>query len=166
MFAATFESVSRPATADDNSNLYWLGAESTTQQLPPGRFRVTLVLASPEAANWRIEPGEFRIVAPNGARAGMLGLLKIHRLILQNKEDDALAEADRLSAANADNGDAWTAKGDLLMSKDRPAEALKAYDRALGLSKKAGAEAVAINTRRHSAFLRSLEKRSVVKSPP
>jgi predicted RNA polymerase sigma factor len=62
--------------------------------------------------------------------------------------------------------EAWIAKGDILMLKDNPDEALAAYDRALELHRKAGNEPLAIQVRRRQAFTRILEKRGVTSPEP
>lgn len=153
-----------PATNAPSNSLFWLVAENETARLPVGRFRLGAVAGQPELANWRVEMGEVQIVASDPANPRLLAILKAHRAVLLGNGDEANAEIDRLIAANAEDKDAWIAKGDILMKRDLPDEALQAYDKALSLHKKTDREPIAVQIRRRSAFFRSLEKRGVV--PP
>jgi hypothetical protein len=155
----TLEPVPPSTTSTDDTSRSWLAAGSATTRLTPQRYRVSVV-APPK--DWRIEAGEFMVVAPNSERARLLGHLKIQRAVVLSQDDDALAEADRLIAANDKDKQAWIAKGDILMLKDLPNEALQAFDRALSLHQKTEREPIAIQMRRRAAFFRSLEKRGGV----
>lgn len=164
--AITFERVVQTAS-EGTVSLYWLVAESGTRSLTPGRFRVSSATDPSALAGWRIETGEFLVVAPSAEHSSLLGHLKLHRLVLQGKDDEALAEIDRILAANPKDGHAWIAKGDIQMLKGNPDDALQAYDQALSLRQKSDGESLMITARRRDAFFRSLEKRGVVppKSP-
>lgn len=151
--------VPRPPGDDAAKSLHWLAAETATAALAPGRYRLA---AAALPAGWRVESGGFQIVAPNPERSALLGQLRIKRAVVLGRTDDALAEADRTIAANDQDQAAWIAKGDLLLAKDQPDEALLAYDRALALRKKTDREPLAILARRRSATQRSLEKRGVI----
>lgn len=153
-----FEAVSQPATSDEDPKFYWLASESATNSLAPGRYRITFE----PVAGWAIESGDLRMVEINPERAGSLGLLKIQRSLLLGHDDEALAEADSLTTSDAKNTDAWIAKGDILMTKDLPDEALEAYDKALEQHNETDSEPLFIQERRRAAFFRSLEKRDVI----
>ena len=161
-----FTPVARLPASETPKGLTWLVAEDATSRLGPGIFRVTNAAAPGESTGWRVESGEFQLVTSNPERSPLLGHLKIQRAVAGGKIDDALAEADRLIAANARNKEAWIAKGDLLMKKDQPDEAVQAYDSALSLHAKTEREPLAIMTRRRSAVFRSLEKRGIVTPKP
>src|SRR4030095_2484630 len=103
-----------------------------------------------------VEPGEFKVVAPDPARKGLLGHLRIHRSVLQGRTDQAPAPADPLPRENTNDADAWIAKGDIHMIKDQPDEAIDAFDRALNLHQESQGEPIAIMTRRRNAFTRQL----------
>ncbi len=135
---------------------YWIAPESATTTLKSGRYHITLV----PAGDLKVESGDLRVEPAGDSRADTLGLLKIQRALLLGKDDEALAEAER----HPQSIDAWIAKGDILMAKDLPDEALKAYDEALKLHKDADGEPLFILERRRAAFFRSLEKRGVI--PP
>ena len=160
----SFEAVPPPAKSDEEPTFYWLAAEAATKSLAPGRYHITLVPVKGELKGLEIESGDLRVVEMDPARSGLLGSLKIQRSLLLGKIDEALAEAERLITADAENEDAWIAKGDILMMKDKPDEALKSYDSALALHKDADSEPLFILERRRAAFFRSLEKRGVI--PP
>lgn len=133
---------------------FWIAAESATKTLKPGRYHITLV----PAGDLKVESGDLRIEPAGDSRADTLGLLKIQRALVLGKDDDALAEAER----HPQNMNAWIAKGDILMGKDLPDEALAAYDKALKLRKPSDGENLALMERRRTAFFRSLEKRGVL----
>lgn len=152
-----FEPVSRPA--GDETQLFWIAPESATQKLAPERYHITFE----EIAGVRIESGDLIIEEANPEHEELLGLLKIQRFLLLGKDDEALAEADRLTTSSPKNNNAWIAKGDILMSKDLPDEALEAYDKALELKKED--ELLSLEQRRRAAFFRSLEKRGVLSNP-
>ena len=158
----TLQPVAPPTTDAENTTRYWLAPETATARLTPQQYRVTLATPSGNLPGWRIETGEFQIVAPNPERNRLLGYLKIERSNVLGNHDEALAEANRLIAANDKDQQAWIVKGDILMLKDDPNAALQAFDRALGLRKKTEREPVAIQARRRDALLRSLEKRGGV----
>lgn len=160
--ALRFDPIPRPADADAAQAYYWLAAEAATKGLAPGRYNVTLAPAEGELKGLRIESGDVRVVTTDPARGGDLGSLKIQRSLLLDKQDEALAEADRLIAADATNSGAWIAKGDMLMMRDKPDEALAAYDSALKLVEKTDKEPLFIMERRRAAFFGSLEKRKVL----
>jgi hypothetical protein len=161
------EPVPRPAPDATATNIYWLVSESATRGLATGRYRVAVVSSQTALRGWRAEPGEFLIVAANPDRPHLIGHLRIQRSIALGKTDDALAEAGRLIAANAQDKNAWIAKGDIFMLKDDPDAAQQAYDSALDdLHKKAEGEPIALKARRRNAFFRSLEKRGVVTPTP
>lgn len=134
---------------------YWIAGEAATKALKPGRYHITLL----PAGDARIESGDLRV---EPADDNLLGLLNIQRALLTGKDDEALAEADR----HPKSPDAWIAKGDILMSKDLPDEALQAYDSALKLSRPADGENLPLMERRRAAFFRSLEKRGVLAPAP
>jgi hypothetical protein len=157
--ALNFEAIPPPTGTVSEPARYWLVAESETSRLAPGRYRIALL--SP-ATGWRIEPGEIRVLAPEPGRAGLLPMLRIHRLLLQNRADDALAEADRELAANASNLQVWIAKGDILMKKDDPEKAVEAFERARNLHLIGGRDSYPILRRLKSAQTRALEKRGVM----
>jgi predicted Zn-dependent protease len=89
-------------------------------------------------------------------------LLKIQKSLLLGKDDEALAQTDQLTTSDPANADAWIAKGDILMGKDLPDEALNAYEKALDLVKETDNEPLFIEERHRAAFFRSLEKRGVL----
>ena len=157
--------VTPPTTNADNTTRYWLAPEAATARLSSGRYRVTPAMPSGSLTGWRIEPGEFQIVSPNAERSRLLGYLKIERSNALGNQDGALAEANRLIAADDKDKQAWIVKGDLLMLKDDPNAALQAFDRALALHQKSEREPLAIQARRRDAFMRSLEKRGGVAAP-
>ena len=166
--------VTVPLTAVPNDagptakSISWLAGETATAQLAAGLYRVSAVAGQDGLAGWRIESGEFRVVPQNPERIGLPGHLRIRRSILLGKKDEALAEANRLTAAHAGDKAAWIAKGDLLMLQDKPDEALIAYDRALDLHKPADREPLTLLARRRNASLRSLENRGIIvpSTPP
>jgi hypothetical protein len=158
----SFEAVPPPANSDEEPKFYWLAEEAATKSLSPGRYRITLVPDKGELKGLRIESGDLRVVEADPARNGLLGSLKIQRSLLLGKIDEAIAEAERLTTADAENEDAWIAKGDILMMQDKPDEALKAYDSALALHKDTDSEPLFILERQRAAFFRSLEKRGVI----
>jgi len=160
--ALTFEPLSPPAISLAASGLTWVTAESATTQLAPGRYHVSVVSPTGVPAGWSVESGEIRVLAPAPERAGRLSRLKIHLSILRGRDDDALAEAERAVGANPRDSQAWIAKGDLLMQKDEPDQALEAYDRALNLHRGDKMQPYSILRLRHAAHLRSLEKRGVI----
>ena len=151
-----------PPASASAGGLYWLVPESATRGLTPGRFRVSSATDPSDLAGWRIEIGEFRVLAPSTERSGLLGHLKLQRFVLQGKDDAALAEADRILAANPKDVHAWIAKGDIQMLKGNPDDALQAYDQALGFHQQSDGEALMITARRRNAFQRALEKRGVI----
>jgi tetratricopeptide (TPR) repeat protein len=149
-----------PLTTDaDKTTRYWLATETATATLTPRQYRVTLATPSGTLPGWRIETGEFQIVARNPERSRLLAYLEIERSNVLGNHDGALAEANRLIAANDKDQQAWIVKGDILLLKDDPNAAMQAFDRALGLHKKTEREPIAIQARRREAFQRSLEKR-------
>jgi tetratricopeptide (TPR) repeat protein len=109
-----------------------------------------------------IQPGKLVVGKANLEDSSSLGLLKIQRALLLGNDSDALAEADRLISADSQNADALIAKGDILMSQDKPDEALEFYDQALEIQMKSGDEPLFLEERRSAAFSRSLEKRGVL----
>jgi tetratricopeptide (TPR) repeat protein len=109
-----------------------------------------------------IQPGELVVGKANQEDSSSLGLLKIQRALLLGNDGDALAEADRLISADSQNADALIAKGDILMSQDKPDDALEFYDQALEIQMKSGDEPLFLEERRSAAFSRSLEKRGVL----
>ena len=157
----SLEPVVPPAGNTDNTIRYWLAAETTTTRLTPRRYRVAAT-PSNNLPGWRLEPGEFQILAPSPDRNRLLAYIKIERANVLGQHDEALAEANRILAANDKEKHAWIMKGDILMLKDDPNAALQAFDRALTLHQKTEREPIAIQARRRDAFLRSLEKRGVV----
>jgi tetratricopeptide (TPR) repeat protein len=155
--------------SESAGGLYWLVAESAMSGLSPGRFRVSAATDPSALSGWRIEPGEILVVPPSPEHSSLLSHLKLQRLVLQGKDDDALAEADRILLANPKDGYAWIAKGDIQMLKGNPDDALEAYDHALSLHQKSDGESIMITARRRNAFQRALEKRGVIPaqtSPP
>ena len=162
--AVAFEPVPRPAKSDDGETFYWLAPETATKGLTPGRYHITLIPDKGELKDLRVESGDLVVVEAKPDRSNSLGLLKIQRALLLDKEDEALTETDGLIKSDAKNADAWIAKGDILMMKDKPDDALEAYDRALELHKPTDSEPLFILERRRAAFFRSLEKRGVI--PP
>jgi tetratricopeptide (TPR) repeat protein len=149
--------VARPAGSDE-AQLFWIATESATKDLAPGRYHVSFE----PVEGLRIESGDLIVEETNPEHASWLGLLNIQRSLLLGKDDEALAEADRLTVSDPGNADAWIAKGDILMGKDLPDEALKAYDKALELQEKEDSEPLFLEERRRAAFFRSLEKRGVL----
>lgn len=130
---------------------YWIAGENA---LHPGRYDVTLT----PAGDLKSKAGSLNVEPADDSRAEMLGLLRIQRALLAGKTDEALAETER----HPKSMDAWIAKGDILLAKDLPDEALAAYDKALTLQDPDD-ELLALHKRRQAAFLRSLEKRGVTK---
>lgn len=161
----SFQAVPRPANVTGEQSFYWLAPETATRSLAPGLYRVRVVPPAGQAVGWKFESGNLRIVPASSDRRNLLSVLTVRRLLLQDREDDALAETDRAIAADARDQAAWIAKGDIFMLKDMPDEALAAYDGALNLHKKTDGEPLAIMTRRRAAFQRGLEKRGVVAPP-
>lgn len=160
-----FQPVPRPAGVTGEQSLYWLAPESATRALAPGLYRIRIAPGDGQATGFKFESAVVRVVTANGERRNLLSVLLIRRLLLLGRNDDALAEADRAIAADANDQTAWITKGDIFMQKDMPDEALEAYDQALSLHKKADGEPITITTRRRAAFFRSLEKRGV-STPP
>ena len=70
-----FEPLPRPPTADNALVLYWQAAEAGTRGLSPGRYRLTLAPELGEYPGWRMEAGEFEVVAPNPQRSRLLSHL-------------------------------------------------------------------------------------------
>jgi hypothetical protein len=161
----SFEAVSRPSSATGEQSFYWLAPETATRTLAPGLYRIRVVPPAGQAVGWKFESGNLRIVSAGGDRRTLLSVLTVRRLLLQGREDDALAEANRAIASDARDQAAWIAKGDIFMLKDMPDEALEAYDGAFHLNKKTDGEPLALMTRRHAAFQRGLEKRGVIAPP-
>lgn len=157
----TLEPVARPRGITGEQSLYWLAAESATRGFAPGLYRVRVVSPTTQDSGIKFESGNLRVVSTNAERRNQLAILRIQRFLLLGREDDALAEANRAVAAEPKNEDLWIAKGDILMQKDMPDDALEAYDTALKLHQKGDREPLAIATRRRAAFFRSLEKRGV-----
>jgi hypothetical protein len=155
---------------DDNGNEFaiafervkdsWIAAESASASLAPGQYHIALV----PAGDLRIESGDLRVVEAASGRGTLLGLLRIQRALLLGKDDDALAEADHLTTDNPMSQDAWIARGDILMSQDKPDEALQSYDKADALHTPEDGENLPLMQRRRDAFLASLAKRGVI--PP
>lgn len=127
----------------------WIAGEAATQTLKPGRYHITLA----PAGDLRIESGDLLV---GDSDADALGLLKIQRALLTGHDDEALAEADR----HPKSMDAWVAKGDILLHRDQPDEALIAYEKAFALMKEG--ENLPLMKRWQAAFFRSLVKRGVV----
>jgi hypothetical protein len=161
-----FQPVPPPTAAAQEPQRYWLALESATVSLTPGRHRVTVVSATGATPGWRIAPAEFQVLAPDPRRNGALSLLKMHRAMLLERPDDALAEADRALATHPRDIPLWIAKGDILLKKDDADAALEAYDRALALQRKAGRASYPLLQRRREAHLRALEKRDVIPKAP
>ena len=157
--ALNFEPITPPPSPTAEPARYWIAAESETSRLAPGRYRIALESGT---SGWRLETGEIQVLPANRERAGVLPLLKIQRFLLQGRDDDALAEADRELSANANNPQAWIAKGDILMKKDDPDNALAAYTRAQNLYRQGGSDSFPILRRQKAAHTRSLEKRGVL----
>jgi tetratricopeptide (TPR) repeat protein len=157
-----FVAVPQPATSDEEPKYYWLASESETNGLVPGRYHVAIE----PVAGFAFESGDLLVMKANPERGGLLGLLNIQRSLLLGQDDEALAEADRLTTSDAGNVDAWIAKGDILMAKDLPDEALEAYDKALEQQKATDSEPLFIQERRRAAFFRSLDKRGVIPTRP
>jgi hypothetical protein len=155
-----FAPVPAPAGSDP-SQMFWIAAESATQALAPGRYRVSVM----PVAGFASESGHFTVVEPKPENAGMLGFLKIQRAILSRQDDEALAECDRQIAADPENPNVWIAKGDILMARDLPDEAADAYEKALALEMANNSEPLFIQNRLKDAFFRSLEKRGVLTNP-
>ena len=151
-----FEAVPQPN--GKRNQLFWIASESATQGLTSGRYHVTFEPVQGIA----IESGDFQVVVANPEHSASLGLLKIQKSLLLGKDDEALAEADRQVTSDAQNTDAWVAKGDILMGKDLPDEALKVYEKALEIAEKDDWEPLFIQERHRAAFFRSLEKRGVL----
>jgi len=162
--ALAFQPVSRPGRNEADDALYWIADESATEALTPGRYRVALESADGDVPGWRIDPGLLEVVEKSPERAAMPGLLKIQRALLIGDEDQALAEAAHQVGVNAGDEQAWIAKGDILMMKDDPDGALKAYDSAFNLRDPADGEPLPLLERRRAAFFRGLEKRGAI--PP
>lgn len=158
--ALPFTVVPRPQDADAEQPQphYWIASEDATRALAPGRYNITLVFDG-ERKDLRIESADLRVVAPDPERPADPGLLRIQRGLLNDKPDEALAEADRMIGANENDQGAWIARGDILMMQDKPDEALAAYDKALELAEAAeDKHPLAIQQRRRDAFLRTLER--------
>lgn len=164
VIAIPFEPVALPAAAAGEPHRYWLASETTTARLEPGRYRVTAVSSTGVSPGWRIDAVDFQVLAPNPERRASLSLVKMHRAVLLDRSDEALAEAEQGLTANARDIQLWIAKGDLLMKKDDADGALDAYDRALSLQRKLKRESFPLQQRRKDAHLRALEKRGVI--PP
>lgn len=162
--AVTLEPV--PPLPNQTTSLFWLASETTTARLAPGIYRVSPIAGQSQLTGWRVEPGEFQIVAPDSTRKNLLSHLRIHRSVLLGKTEEALTTVNQLTSENANDAEAWIAKGDIHMLQDQPAEALDAYDRALNLQKDSEREPIAIMVRRSNAFTRSLEKRGVIAPKP
>jgi hypothetical protein len=161
----SFEPLRPSAAIASESERYWLASESATAPLAPGRYRISIVVPDGKTSGWRVAASDFQVFAPNPERKGALSLLNMHRSLLLDRLEDALAEADRALATNARDIQLWSAKGDILMKKDDPDAALEAYDRALNLQRKAGRESFALHKRHKEAHVRALEKRGVLPTP-
>ena len=135
--------------------------QNATQNLLPGEYLIT---AQP-MAGFSLQPAYLEVVAAGSENAPGRDLLAIQQLLLLGKQDEALTEIDRQIAQNVENVDAWVAKGDILMGKGLPEEALKAYDQALKIALKEDPEPLFIEERRTAAFWASLEKRGVATGP-
>ena len=159
-----FEPVPLSAAASGDPHRYWLAPESATARLVPGRYRVTAVSSTGVIPGWKIDAVDFQVLAPNPERKAALSLVKMHRAVLLERPDEALAEAERGLTVNAREIQLWIAKGDLLMKKDDADSALDAYDRALSLQRKLGRASFPLQQRRKDAHVRALEKRGVI--PP
>jgi len=145
----------------DQGTRYWIAPQNATKNLLPGEYMITVQ----PMAGFSLQPAYLQVVAASPENAPGRDLLAIQQLLLLGKEDEALTEIDRQIAQNVENVDAWVAKGDILMGKDLPDEALKAYDQALQIALKEDPEPLFIEERRTAAFWASLEKRGVVTSP-
>lgn len=153
-----FAAVPQSAQSGEEPKFYWLAPESATQGLTPGRYNITFE----PVEGFAIESGDLKVVPADKEHDAELGSLKIQRSLLLGQDDEALAEADKLTISDAENSNAWIAKGDILMGKDLPDEALVAYDKALEIEEKTDSEPLFILERRRAAFFRSLEKRGVM----
>jgi tetratricopeptide (TPR) repeat protein len=155
-----------PPLPNQTTSRFWLASETATARLAPGVYRVSAIAGQTQLTGWRVEPGEFQIVAPVPTGKNLLSHLRIHRSVLLGKTEEALTAVNQLTSENANDAEAWIAKGDIHLLQDQPAEALDAYDRALNLQKDSEREPIAIMVRRSNAFTRSLEKRGVIAPPP
>ena len=152
-----FEAVSAEGKEETR---FWIASESETNNLTPGNYIVTVQ----PIERIVIQPADLVVTERNPDNAAALNDLKIQKFLLLGKDDDALAEADRQVNADAENVNAWVAKGDILMGKDLPDEALKAYEKALEIAEKTDDEPLFIQERHRAAFFRSLEKRGIIKT--
>jgi hypothetical protein len=148
VISMVFGPVQRPA-GSDMSQAFWIA--SAAQNLPSGEYDVG---AAP-ISGFAIEPGILVVETANADNAGMVRLLKIQELLLLGKDDEAMAEADAITASDTEDVDAWVAKGDILMGKDLPDEALKAYEKALEIAEKTDDEPLFIQERHRAALFRS-----------
>jgi tetratricopeptide (TPR) repeat protein len=160
--ALALEAIPRPPDATPEAPRYWIAPETETRKLPPGRYDITLAPADAMGAGVRIESADLRVLTPEAQRASQAGLLRIQRSLLSQRLEEALAEAERMTAADGKDRRAWVARGDILMMQDKPDEALEAYEKALELAEAAEEhEPLALMERRKAAFFRALEKRGV-----
>jgi hypothetical protein len=134
----------------------WHVAETATRDLKPGRYTAT-VLASPRDSTLWISPGTLRVLAPGRADPRARGQVLIQRALLRKHPEEALAEANRLVAANPEDEAAWVARGDLYFSQDMPDSAASSYDRALSVHERG--EGLELLQRKRDAFFKLLEKR-------
>lgn len=149
-----------PVVSENNETKFWIVSESETQSLTNGSYIISLE----PVEGVTIHSGELVVSATNPEHAAGLNNLKIQKLLLQGKDDEALTEAHNQTTNDTENVDAWIAKGDILMGKDLPDKALKAYEKALEIAEKTENEPLFIQERHRAAFFRSLEKRGVIKA--
>lgn len=147
----TFEPVQRP----DNTQRFWIAFETATGNLTPGQYTITLEIVQ----GLEVVPGDLEVQADSDGSSS-LDLLKIQQLLLTGKYDEALAQADGMTAKDPGNLDAWIAKGDMLMAQDLPDQASDAYEKAFEL----GRPSIYLQERMSRALRRSLEKRGVIPS--
>jgi hypothetical protein len=139
----------------------WLAGEVASGGLAPGQYSVTVDVAPADTTLW-VSPGVLRVVeVGKGKPAGRARLL-IQRALLRGRDEEAMAEVNRLVLADPTDEGAWVTRGDLYMAKDLPDSADASFNRALALHH---GEALDLWQRKRAAFQRLLEKHGVLATP-
>ena len=155
------EAVGAPRETDGTVQWFWLAGETATRSLAPGSYRIAAAADAAGSTSVRVLRGSLEVEVAGPTPDRRLSLLRLQRALLLGSPGDALAEADRMIAADSTDAVAWEARGDLLMERDLPDDALQAYTRAAGHDLNPRAVGPDIARKRKQAFLKGLEKRGV-----